>query len=91
MQVIFYLLNADSVDSSDGLQLNHTATPDTTKLSCLCRFSFDGVNWIPNNSRLSPTENLKSEHVQSNRAIHTDTADTTHTGLSCRVWCGGVN
>jgi len=58
--------------------LIHTATPDTTKLSCLCRVCFGGVNWIPDNSRLSLTENLKSELVQSirnamqcNCSIHT--------------------
>jgi len=73
------------------LKLIHTATPDTTKLSCLCRVRFGGVNWIPDYSRLSPTENLKSEHVQSNRPIHTCTPDTTQTRPSCRVWCGGVN
>ena len=35
------------------LPLIHTATPDTIKLSCLCRIRFRGVNWIPDNSRLS--------------------------------------
>jgi len=44
-------------------KLIHTATSDT----CLCRVCFGGVNCIPDNSRLSPTENLNSEHVQSNR------------------------
>ena len=48
------------------LKLIHTATPDTTKLACLCRVRFGGVNWIPDNSRLPPTENVKSEHVNSN-------------------------
>ena len=69
----------------------HTATPGTTKLSCLRRVRFGGVNWIPDNSRLSPTGNLRSEHVQSNRRIHIGRPDTTQTGPSCRVWCGGVN
>jgi len=69
-------------------ELIHTATADTTKLFCLCRVRFVGVNWIPDNSRLSPRENLKSEHARSNRPIHTG---TTQTGPSCRVWCGGVN
>jgi len=32
------------------LKLIHSAT---TKLSCLCRVCFDGVNWIPDNSRLA--------------------------------------
>jgi len=44
---------------------------------------FDGENWIPDYSRLSPTEDLKSEHVHSNRPIHTGTPDTTV--LSCLV------
>jgi len=64
------------------LKLIHTATPDTTKLSCLCRVRFGGVNWIPDNSRLSTTENLKSEHVQSNRPIHTATRQHCRACLS---------
>ena len=68
------------------IKLIHTATLDTTKLSRLCRVRFGGVNWIPDNPRLSPTENLKSEHVDSNCPIHTATPDTTETGLSRRVW-----
>jgi len=63
----------------------HTAMSDTTKLSCLCRVRFGGVNWIPDNSRLSLTENLKSEHVNSNCPIHTTTPDTTQTILFRRV------
>ena len=74
-----------SVMKLPKIQLIHTATPDTTKLSCLRRVRFGGMNWIPDNSKLSPTENLKSKHVQSNRPIHTGTPDTTHTGPSCRV------
>ena len=58
------------------LKLSHTATPDTTKLSCLCRVRSGGVNWVLDNSKLSPTENLKSDQVQSNRPIHTGTPDT---------------
>jgi len=42
------------------------------------------VNRILDNSRLSLTENLKTEHVQSNRPIHTGTPDTIQTGPSCR-------
>jgi len=38
-----------------------------------------------------PIENLKPGHVQSSRSIPTGTPDTTQTGPSCRVWCGGVN
>jgi len=32
-------------------KLTHTATPDVTKLSRLCRVRFDGVNWIPATTR----------------------------------------
>jgi len=59
------------------LKLIHTDTPDTTKLFCLCRVRFVGVNSIADNSRLSPTENLKSGHVHSNRPVYTGTPDTT--------------
>jgi len=54
--------------------------PDMTKLSCLCRLRFGGVNGIPDNSRLShsQTGNLKSEHVQSNRPVHTAAHQTRH-------------
>jgi len=95
-------------------KLIHTATPETTKLSCLCRVGFGSVNWILDNARLSPTEKLKSEHVQTSRPIPTGTPERfasdsafadhvrvyklyllayllTHTGPSCRIWCGGVN
>ena len=41
-----------------------------------------GVNWIPENPRLSPTENLESEHVDSNCPIHAR-HDTDTTVLSC--------
>jgi len=64
----------------------HTATPDTTKLSCARRVGFGGVNWIPDNLRLSPTVNLKFEHVTSNCPIYTATPETIQTGLFCRVW-----
>jgi len=40
------------------LKLIHTATPDMTKLSCLCLVRFAGANWILDTSRLSPTETL---------------------------------
>jgi len=47
-----------SIIARTFLKLIHAATPDTTKLSCLCRVRFGGgVNWIRDNSRLSPTEN----------------------------------
>jgi len=68
---------------------NYTTRPDPTKQSCLCRVCIGGVNWILDNSRLSPTENLNCKHVNSNCLIHTATPDTT--GLFCRVLCGGVN
>ena len=67
--------------------LIHTATPDMTTVLSMSR-RFGGVNWIPDNSRLSPTENLKSKHVYSNCPIHTR-HDTDRTVLSCLA--GGVN
>ena len=60
------------------LQLIHTATPDKTKLSCLCRVRFGSVNWIPDNSRLPTTGNLKSEHVKSNCPIAHQTRHRQH-------------
>ena len=55
------------------------------KQSCLCRVCVGGVNWILDDSRLSRTENLKYEDVNSNCPIHTTTPDTTQTELFCRV------
>ena len=51
--------------------LIHTLHPghDTTKLSCLRRVRFGGVNWIYDNSGLSPTVNLKSEYLNTLIAI----------------------
>jgi len=46
---------------------------------------------FPTNSRPSPTENLKSKHVNSNYPTHIAKSDTTQTGLFCRVCCGSVN
>ena len=73
------------------LKLIHTVTPDTTKLSCLGHVRFGGVNWIPDISRLLPTDNLKSEHVQSSLPLHTGQHtrhDKDRTVLSCLVrWC----
>ena len=40
------------------------------------------MNWIPDNSRLSPTENVKFEHVQNNCPIHAR-HDADSTVLSC--------
>ena len=75
------------VSAEDVLKLIHTATPDTTKLSCPCRVRFPGVNWIP------PT--TQDRHRQKIRSLntliaivpfHSVTPDTTQTTLSCRVW-----
>ena len=71
------------------LKLVHNVTPDATKLFCLCRVCFGGLNWIPDNTRLSPTE--KSWSINMIRAIFQFTPDTAQTGPTCRVWCGGVN
>jgi len=64
----------------------HTASPDTRRNCLVCVASASAVwtGFPTTSSRLSPTEYLKSEHVQSNRPIHTSTPDTTQTGPSCR-------
>jgi len=68
------------------LKLIHTATPDTKKLCCLCRDRLRCELDSRRNSRLSPAENFKSDHVQIYRLIRAGTADTTQTGPSCLVW-----
>ena len=75
MRMSLHALEADSH--------RHARHDDKTVLSV--SRPFRRVNWIPDNSRLSPTEDLKSEHVQSNCPIHTVMPDTTQTGLFCRV------
>ena len=60
--------------------------PDPTNQSCLCRVCLGSVKWIPDSSRLSPTENMKSEQHTSSNCPHTATPGTTQTGLFCRVW-----
>jgi len=72
------------------LKLILTATPDMTKLCCLCLVCFVGLNWIPDNSRLSPAENLKSEHINTLITIVQFTPPC-QTRLFYRVLCGGVN
>jgi len=76
---VIELLRVANRESICNVKANsHRHTRNDKKLSCLCRVRFGGVNWIPDNSRLSPTENLKPEHVHS--PIHTTTPDTTQTG-----------
>jgi len=70
------------------LRVIYTAMPDTTKLSCLCRVRFGGVNWIPDDSGLSPTENLKSEHVSSIIVQFTALRQTRHR-QDCFIVSGG--
>jgi len=77
-----------AITNSRNLKLVHTATPDTTRLSCLCRVRFGGVNWIPDSSRLSPTENLKSEHVIIAIVQFRPPSQTRHR-LNCLVVSGG--
>ena len=72
--------------SRPSLHDNHTARRD----SAVCVVS-GGVNWVPDNSRLSPTENVKSENVNSNCPIHAATPDTTQTGLFFVSGAGDVN
>ena len=67
-----------------ALKLIHTATTDTTKLSCLCQLRRCELDF---RQLKTIADILKSEHIQSNRSVHTVTPDTTQTGPSCRVWC----
>jgi len=71
-------------------KLIHIATPDMTKLSCLCRVRFGSACELDShdNSRLSPTENLKSEHVNSNIVQFTPPRQTRHR-QDCFVVSGG--
>jgi len=69
----------------------HTATPDTTKQSSLCRVWSCGVN-------CTIAINVIRRHVFSRRQswvvgnpIHTSEADATPTRQFCRVWRGSVN
>jgi len=63
----------------------HTATPDTTRRSCLCRVWCAGVNRTiaANVFRLQVSCRRPSRVVED--PIHTTEADTTQTGLFCRV------
>ena len=63
----------------------HTATPDTTRRSCLCRVWCAGVNRTiaANVFRLQVSCRRPSLVVED--PIHTAEADTTQTGLFCRV------
>ena len=71
-----------------ALKLIHTATTDTSKLSCLCQLRRCELDF---RQLKTIADILKSEHIQSNHSVHTVTPDTTQTRPSCRVWCGGVN
>jgi len=71
LSLIYRTENTGAVAVDDqseiSFSISHIATPDTTKLSCLCRVRFGGVNWIPDDIRLAPIENVKS--VNTFRAI----------------------
>ena len=67
------------------LKLIHTATPDTTKLSCQCRGRFGGVNWITTTQE-SQDYWLTVQTLPDGLEIQFTPPDTTRTGLSCRVW-----
>ena len=91
-----WIESRDRLAKSEQLKLNHTATPDTTKLFCPCRVRLIGsLNWIPDNSRLSPTENLKSEHanmavVQFTPRTHRGLLDGfVSSGVMVWMWLGG--
>ena len=71
--------------------LIHTATPDMTKQSCLCRVWRGDVNWTIaiNVFRLHIFCRRQSWVVEN--PIHTAEADMTQTGLCYWVWPVGVN
>jgi len=79
----------DRVDM-DGECPIHTAMPDLTKQSRLCRICLGGVNCILNDSRLSPTENLKSKNVNCNVPF-TSPHQTQHRQDRLVVSGGGVD
>ena len=64
------------------LKLIHTATPDKTKLSCLCRFRFGAVNWI-----VKTVADWKFEvrtRSQQSSNLHRDTRDDKTVAPACR-------
>jgi len=64
------------------LKLIHTATPDKTKLSCLCRFRFGAVNWI-----VKTVADWKFEvrtRSQQTSNLHRDTRDDKTVAPACR-------
>ena len=72
-------INAGCLYNLNDVIQSHECTPPRhrhNKTVCMC----------PDNSRLSPTETVKSEHVNSYRPTDTATPDATQTGLFCRVW-----
>jgi len=76
-----------NVDKWFLLKLIHTSLQDTTKLSCLCYVRFGGMNWIPNNSRLSPIElEVWTRSEQSSNSRRHTRHNTDRTILSCLVW-----
>jgi len=76
-----------NVDKWFLLKLIHTALQDTTKLTCLCYVRFGGMNWIPNNSRLSPIElEVWTRSEQSSNSRRHTRHNTDRTILSYLVW-----
>ena len=76
-----------NVDKWFLLKLIHTALQDTTKLTCLSYVRFGGMNWIPNNSRLSPIElEVWTRSEQSSNSRRHTRHNTDRTILSCLVW-----
>ena len=70
----------------------HTATPDTTKQSCLCRVGHDSVNWTIaiNVFRLKIFCRRQCSVVEN--PVHTPKATLRVHRRQCRrVWRGGVN
>jgi len=68
----------------------HTATPDTTKQSCLCRVGRGGVNWTVLLLKRSDFNCSVGDSLELSRIQFTPPRQTRR-GQDCFVWPGGVN
>jgi len=88
---------------SAALKRIHTATPDTTKLSCLCRVRFGGANWSADRqlktvagrkfevrTRLEQSSNSHRQHARhdTDRTVLSRLAGGVDWAFNCRILCG---
>ena len=69
----------------------HTATPDATRQSCLCRVWCAGVNWTIALKVFKLRIFCRRQSPVVWNPVHTAEADATQTRQFCRVWRGDVN